>query len=120
MKDRLQQHAPGWEKHLRLVTGDFFQYEGPFDLILEQTFFCALSPALRKDYALKMHELLTPGGKLAGVLFDKDFGGGPPFGGYAEEYRALFEPLFRIRTLAPCYNSIPPRAGTEVFILLEK
>ncbi|MCS7037470.1 MAG: SAM-dependent methyltransferase, partial [Saprospiraceae bacterium] len=57
---------------------------------------------------------------LAGVLFDRDFEGGPPFGGHAEEYRALFEPLFRIHTLEPCYNSIPPRAGAEVFIILKK
>lgn len=120
VRDRLDQHFQGWEAQLSLLCADFFTVSGPYDLILEQTFFCALDPALRQDYARKMHALLAPRGKLAGVLFDKIFDGGPPFGGQAEEYRQLFGPLFQIRTLAPCYNSIPPRAGAEVFVILEK
>lgn len=120
MRERLDNQVPDWEAHLRLVNGNFFELSGPFDLILEQTFFCALDPSLRLAYAQKMHELLSPGGKLAGVLFDKDFVGGPPFGGHANEYRLLFEPLFRIKTMAPCYNSIAPRAGAEVFVIMER
>jgi len=117
---RLHQEAPGWEQHLQLICGDFFAFSGAFDLILEQTFFCALDPALRRDYALKMHELLASGGKLAGVLFDREFEGGPPFGGNAEEYASLFQTYFLVRTLAPCYNSAKPREGAEVFVILEK
>ena len=117
---RLTRNFPGWERHLRLECGDFFQFSGVFDLILEQTFFCALDPSLRPDYASKMRDLLAPGGKLAGVLFDRDFEGGPPFGGHTEEYQALFAPYFHIKTLAPCYNSAKPREGAEVFLILEK
>lgn len=105
---------------LHLVCGDFFEHEGAYDLILEQTFFCALPPARRSDYVRQMHRLLQPGGLLAGVLFDRDFPGGPPFGGSAAEYRHLFAPLFQIDILAPCYNSTPPRAGTEVFFKVRK
>lgn len=119
LRRRLSREAPGWEAHLRLECGDFFAFSGSFDLILEQTFFCALDPAMRPDYARKMRELLAPGGKLAGVLFDRDFEGGPPFGGHSEEYQALFAPYFYIKTLAPCYNSAKPREGAEVFIILE-
>lgn len=108
-------------RQLRIITGDFFALQERFDLILEQTFFCALDPALRPAYALKMQELLHPGGRLAGVLFDRDFPSpGPPFGGNREEYRQLFAPLFRIITMEPCYNSVKPRAGTECFFILEK
>ncbi len=117
---RLDAEYSQWHQHLRPLCADFFELNETFDLILEQTFFCALEPALRPRYAEQMHRLLAPGGTLAGVLFDRDFEGGPPFGGHAEEYRALFEPLFFIKTLAPCYNSIPPRAGTEVFFILKK
>lgn len=120
LAQRLDERAPGWESRLQLVCGDFFDFTGVFDLILEQTFFCALDPARRVDYARKMADLLEPGGRLAGVLFDRDFDGGPPFGGHAEEYRRLFRPFFRIKTMSPCYNSIPPRAGAEVFMLLER
>lgn len=42
-------------------------------VLMEQTFFCAINPSLRKDYVAKMHELLAPNGKLVGVLFDKEF-----------------------------------------------
>ena len=105
---------------LNIITGNFFALEGQYDLILEQTFFCALDPSLRKAYVQKMHSLLKPGGKLVGVLFDREFEGGPPFGGSQEEYKGLFAPLFNIQVLAPCYNSIKPRAGAEVFIIASK
>ncbi|MEB2774529.1 methyltransferase domain-containing protein [Algoriphagus sp. D3-2-R+10] len=99
---------------------NFFEHEGSYDLILEQTFFCALDPKLREDYARKMKSLIKPGGKLAGVWFDREFDfDGPPFGGKAQVYRILFEKYFEIKTLAPCYNSIPERFGSEVFMILK-
>jgi len=105
---------------LTLISGDFFDLQGQFDLIVEQTFFCALDPSLRKDYVAKMFDLLKPGGKLSGLLFDREFEGGPPFGGSKEEYQTLFAEKFTIRTMEACYNSIEPRAGTEVFFIVEK
>ncbi|MEB2781006.1 SAM-dependent methyltransferase [Algoriphagus sp. C2-6-M1] len=99
---------------------DFFQHKGQYDLILEQTFFCALDPILRADYVLKMKDLLRPGGKLVGVWFDREFDfEGPPFGGKKEEYEALLEKYFEIKTSEPCYNSIPERSGSEVFMILK-
>jgi SAM-dependent methyltransferase len=105
---------------LQLIAGDFFGHTGQYDLIIEQTFFCALDPSQRINYVTKMIELLKPGGKLVGLLFDREFTGGPPFGGNAKEYKLLLEKEFSIRSLAPCYNSIGPRAGTELFFITEK
>lgn len=106
---------------VKVVEGDFFEHQGTYDLILEQTFFCALDPSLRQQYVEHMHTLLSEKGKIAGVLFNKLFEQqGPPFGGLSEEYQQLFKSHFRIRTLQPCYNSATPRAGSEVFIILEK
>ncbi|RZS98111.1 SAM-dependent methyltransferase [Cecembia calidifontis] len=100
---------------------NFFSHEGKYDLILEQTFFCALDPQLRKDYVRKMHDLLLPGGKLTGVMFAREFAHeGPPFGGSKEEYSQYFMPEFEILKLEPCYNSIPPRQGSELFVQLRK
>ena len=104
------------DKELTIITGDFFGLNIQFDLILEQTFFCALDPSLRKSYVEKMYELLKPDGRLAGVLFNRSFEGGPPFGGSLEEYQELFKEKFEIIKLEPCYNSIPPREGSEVFL----
>lgn len=115
-----EKFADNLGKELRVVCGDFFELDKQFGLVLEQTFFCALDPALRKKYVSKMHEIIKPGGKLVGVLFNRSFEGGPPFGGEANEYRELFEPYFKIKVMAPCYNSISPRKGTEVFVVMVK
>jgi SAM-dependent methyltransferase len=98
-----------------IITGDFFEHEGQYDLILEQTFFCALDPSLRSKYVEHMHQLLKPGGKLVGVLFNKEFEGGPPFGGSKEEYEQLFSKHLHIKKMELCYNSISPRKGSELF-----
>lgn len=105
---------------LNIITGDFFDLHGQFDLILEQTFFCALDPSLRESYILHMQELLKQGGKLAGVLFNREFEGGPPFGGNIATYQPLFSKYFQVNILAPCYNSIEPRKDSEAFIECEK
>ena len=106
--------------NIKVICGDFFSLQGEFDLIIEQTFFCALHPSLRKDYCKKMSELLAPKGKLVGLLFNRNFENNPPFGGSIEEYEELFSPFFKIRKMEPCYNSIPPRQGSELFIILSK
>jgi hypothetical protein len=103
-----------------LVAGDFFAHTGQYDLILEQTFFCALDPVKRPAYALKMFSLLKPGGTLAGVLFDFPLDQGPPFGGTADEYRGHFQGLFEVKRMERCYNSIQPRKNRELFFILKK
>lgn len=101
--------------------GDFFELKGSYDLILEQTFFCAIDPNKRRQYVNQCYNLLNPGGKVAGLLFASAFDAeGPPFGGDAAEYRELFISKFKILKLEDCYNSIPPRAGNELFFILEK
>lgn len=99
----------------------FFKLENRFDLILEQTFFCALDPKLRRDYVNQMANLLTPEGRLIGLLFNIPLNTDhPPFGGNEEEYRKLFSSIFEIEIMETAYNSIPPRAGNELFIKLKK
>jgi hypothetical protein len=90
-------------------------------LVIEQTFFCALDPSLRRAYAEKMHEILNPGGRLVGLLFDDPlFSDHPPFGGSKQVYLPYFEDLFEIEVMEKAYNSIAPRAGRELFISLRK
>ncbi len=115
---KLQAHFAG--KPVAVIHGDFFEHRGQYDLILEQTFFCAIDPSLREKYAQHMQTLLKTGGKLSGVLFSRHFEGGPPFGGTIAEYQKLFSPYFHVKTMEPCYNSIAPRVGNEVFIIVEK
>ncbi|WP_242918281.1 TPMT family class I SAM-dependent methyltransferase [Pontibacter liquoris] len=103
-----------------LLLQDFFSLSGPYDLIVEQTFFCALPPELRANYAKKCAGLLAPAGKLMGLLFDTVFEkDGPPFGGNRNEYRTYFAPYFDFLHFETAYNSIAPRQGKELFILLQ-
>jgi SAM-dependent methyltransferase len=103
-------------KTINIITGDFFEHEGKYDLILEQTFLSALDPLIRPTYIEKMHSLLKPRGRLVGVLFSQVFEDGPPFGGTLQEYKLLFSKKFKIKTLELCSNSIERRRGSEVFI----
>jgi hypothetical protein len=105
----------------QLIQDDFFNHQEKYDLIVEQTFFCALDPVLRKKYVKKMVALLAEKGKLAGLLFDFELTEeGPPFGGSSEEYLKLFSPYFNIKKLERCYNSIQPRDGRELFFIFEE
>lgn len=104
-----------------IVCDDFFKHEGEYDLILEQTFFCAIYPSLRKKYADKIYSLLKENGKLAGVLFNHEFEKTePPFGGTEKEYRDYFDSGFDYIVFETSYNSIKPRAGREIFMILVK
>ena len=104
----------------QLLNIDFFELDNQFDLIFEQTFFCALNPNLRSRYVKQMHHLLQPKGKLVGLLFDFELTEkGPPFGGNLLEYRSLFQSAFKIKTLEPSINSIKERQGKELFFIFE-
>lgn len=116
LRNRFSDH-----QSLTLLHDNFFNLNGSYDLILEQTFFCAIDVELRPNYVQKAHDLLNENGKISGVLFSKQFEKpGPPFGGTPNEYTELFSGLFEIKTLAPCYNSIAPRSGNEVFFVFNK
>ncbi len=104
-----------------IIQTDFFNYTKTFDLILEQTFFCALNPKMRSKYVTKMHSLLNKNGKIAGLLFDFPLTEiGPPFGGSMKEYDALFTKKFTLKKLEKAYNSIKPRKDKELFFIFEK
>lgn len=103
-----------------IIEGDFFTFNGTYDLILEQTFFCAIEPKRRDEYVKHMYELLAPNGRLCGVLFDRSFDGGPPFGGSIEEYKERFGKLLEIHKMESCHNSHPAREGAEAWIEIAK
>ncbi|MBT8244475.1 MAG: methyltransferase domain-containing protein [Winogradskyella sp.] len=100
---------------------DFFNLNISFDLILEQTFFCALNPELRRDYVHKMADILNPKGKLVGLLFNFELTeNGPPFGGDKSSYVRLFKECFNINIIEKAYNSIKARRNKELFFIFEK
>jgi len=112
--ENFKQRLPEFpEDHL--IHADFFSHTGQYDLILEQTFFCALHPELRSAYVRKMHELLAVGGSLRGVLFASEMNSDkPPFGGNELVYRNLFSPVFNRVEFELCESSIEARSGNEL------
>tara|TARA_B100001287_G_scaffold266594_1_gene260713 strand:+ start:126 stop:725 length:600 start_codon:yes stop_codon:yes gene_type:complete len=107
----------------RILSTDFFDLNlsSYFDVILEQTFFCAQSPTKRVKYVNKTHDLLKKKGQLVGLLFGIDFQKyGPPFGGDIVEYQNLFEQKYKINKLQLCQTSIPERMGNEIWMELTK
>ncbi len=118
--DNIKKRIPNCNTN-QLIKSDFFELIGNYDLIIEQTFFCALDPSLRKDYVQKMKSLLTPKGKIVGLLFQFPLTEvGPPFGGSKGEYISLFEYDFEIKTLETANNSIKPRQENELFFIFNK
>ena len=107
-------------ENIKVILGDFFELEGKYDLIIEQTFFCALPPTMRQKYVWKMHQLLAENGKIEGVLFNRDFDVSPPFGGNKAEYEQLFAAAFDLVKLELCQNSIEKRTNTELVIDFQK
>lgn len=114
----LQYRYPAFPKE-QLLHADFFTLEDQFDLVVEQTFFCALPPAWRSRYVEQMKRLISPGGQLIGLLFDFPLTSeGPPFGGSLKEYKTLFSAHFDILKMERSRNSIKPRKDREIFINL--
>jgi SAM-dependent methyltransferase len=117
--DKLQ-HKFQKNPNIKIILGDFFEHQARYELIIEQTFFCALPPTMRENYVSKMHQLLADEGKLIGLLFNKIFESGPPFGGSQFEYNQLFNSHFEFLQMDMCQNSIKPRANSELFIEFQK
>ncbi|MCK6641370.1 MAG: TPMT family class I SAM-dependent methyltransferase [Bacteroidia bacterium] len=119
--DSFGKRVPGFPS-AHLLCADFFELNnGPYDLIIEQTFFCAINPELRDRYVQKMYELLKPEGRLAGLLFNDEMNKDhPPFGGNKAEYLKRFSVHFEILKMDTCADSIPPRAGRELWFELKK
>jgi len=118
--NNFSERVPDFPKQ-NLICENFFEHKGSYDLIIEQTFFCAISPEDRTKYARKCYELLKMNGKLVGLLFDFPLTvEGPPYGGDFNSYKNIFADYFNFHTFAPCYNSIKPRLGRELFFIFEK
>ncbi|WP_350285405.1 SAM-dependent methyltransferase [uncultured Croceitalea sp.] len=116
---KFQERNPNFPK-AQLLFENFFEHQGQYDLILEQTFFCSFVPTdeNRFTYAEHMASLLKPTGKLVGVWFDialTDSMEKRPFGGDKNLYLKYLNKYLNVVSFEGCYNSIPERQGNELF-----
>ena len=120
--DLFKEICPRFPKD-QILIGDFFSLKKPlfFDVIIEQTFFCAIDPVLRPNYIKKTNEILKENGKIIGLLFNREFDtNGPPFGGTEKEYRGLFNSKFNFKKFENSLLSSLPRKEYEFWIELIK
>lgn len=97
---------------------DFFLLqEGPFDLVYERAFLCALPRTLWPDWGRRMAELVRPGGELAGFFYIDDNERGPPFGVSGEELERLLSSAFLLEEelSIPAGQSLPVFKGKEIW-----
>jgi len=104
-----------WTRKARLA--DFFGAEvaGPFALVYERAFLCALPRGLWNAWAERLAGLIPAGGHLAGFFYlDREAVGGPPFALHDDaELRSLLEPHFARVEDAEVTDSIPVFVGKE-------
>jgi SAM-dependent methyltransferase len=102
--------------HDVVCLGDFFAYDFPspaFDVIYERAFLCSMPHYLWSRYAVRVTELLRPGGSLIGFFFFSDRDGGPPFGLKQGELSALLGDTFTLIANQPVEGSAPVFADRE-------
>jgi len=112
------------ESRVTAVSGDFFATRPePRDAFAEHTFFCAIDPSRRSDYARLAAEWVRPGGWLFGNFFIldpaqasalpglsmSDRGEGPPFASTRESLIAELSPWFDLRVLERATQPEPDR-----------
>jgi len=113
---RFKERVPSFPEN-QMVHADFFQFSGNFDLMIEQTFFCAIEKKRRVSYVRHSAGLLRKESKLVGLLFHVPLNEEqPPFGGNEIEYRRLFEPYFKIQTFKKELHSVDSRKGKELWV----
>jgi hypothetical protein len=80
--------------HARVIQADLLRWQPaePFDAIYEQTFVCALEPAIWPAYEQRLAEWLLPGGVLFGLFMQTGRDGGPPYDCPVPQMRRLFDP----------------------------
>ena len=95
-------------------------HNGVYDLLIEQTFFCAISPEQRPSYVSTVARALKQGGMLAGLFYHTGEEGGPPFNTTREDILKHFSDSFKIQQLSKSEDSAEQRKNKEWLVILVK
>ncbi len=123
----MNQKSKELSQSINVVQDDIFnlphQYSETFDIVFEQTCFCAINPRRREEYVKMVHSILNRDGRFVGFLFpiNKDENeGGPPFAVKLEKTLPLFEKYFNLLAKYFPDKSITQRKGNEFFVEMGK
>jgi SAM-dependent methyltransferase len=90
--------------------------EGPFDLVWDHTFFCALPPLSRAAWGTCAASLVAPDGRYVALVFPCGKAaseGGPPFGMTTEDVTQALGPAFELEDDRPVARSVARRTWPE-------
>lgn len=94
---------------------------GPFDALVDHTFFVAFPPELRAEVVAAHARHLAPGGLWLGIFFHQVREPGVrPWAVQPEELRALAEPAFEVLDLQPAHTGHPRRLGREFWMVARR
>jgi len=94
---------------------------GPFEAILDHTFFVALHPDQRPEVVANHARNLLPGGFWLGIFYHRVRQPGiRPWAVQPEELRALAEPFFEVLDLQSARTSHPRRLGRECWMVARR
>ena len=101
----------------KVVQGNFFKHGfngSRFGLVYERGFLCSLPPVRWPDYALRLADLLTPGGRLVGLFLYGQEPEPPPFPLTEDTAAGLLGRSFRLVSSSPAAaESVPVYQGME-------
>jgi hypothetical protein len=109
---------------LKFVHADAFNlpanFAGAFDVVVEHTLYCAVSPERRSDLVKVWRKCLTEQGHLLGIFWVRDKRDGPPWGGSEWEVRERLRHGFDFRYWTRWRRSIESRQGAELVVWAQK
>ncbi|MBX2988387.1 MAG: methyltransferase domain-containing protein [Bdellovibrionaceae bacterium] len=110
--------------NLKFIVADLFQlgpeHDAAYDVIFEQTCYCAIDPGRRPELVKRWQRWLAPNGHLMGVFFAMHKPSGPPYGGSEWELRERLRKGFRFLFWGRWQKSVPSRQGKELFVYASK
>ncbi len=108
------------DKEIRLLTVDFFEHTGSYDLIIEQSFLTTIERTLRHRYVDKMHSLLKNEGLLAGSFYERRIEQLYVQANTRPELDELFKDKFETLKMEISEGTYDSAMGAELFAILRK
>ncbi len=100
----------------RVIHGNFFKHDfadNRFGLVYERGFLCSLPPTRWADYAARMSDLVSPGGRLVGLFLYGHEPEPPPYPLTESTAAELLGPSFRLVHSEAVTGSVPVYQGLE-------
>ena len=124
--DYIRKAAQNKKVKINVINKNLFslnKYYNFFDIFLEYTFYCAISPSERSRYIKESYKLLKNDGQFIGIFLplNKNISeGGPPFSVNIDETINKFSKYYKLLECYKSTNSIKSRVGNEIYVSMEK